>query len=100
MRNEAKIRRIRDGTWITKSEKSHFGYKLNCIRDRDYKLIRRFETMTLSFKDSQIDLFEQKEVVFRDKGYFGAKPKGFDATIKRAVKHLIGMSDFFKKQAN
>ena len=56
--------------------------------------------MTLSFKDSQIDLFEQKEVVFRDKGYFGAKPKGFDATIKRAVKHLIGMSDFFKKQAN
>ena len=26
--------------------------------------------------------------------------KGYDATIKRAVKPPIGMSDFFKKQAN
>jgi 23S rRNA maturation-related 3'-5' exoribonuclease YhaM len=63
-------------------------------------LIRKFEITTLSFKDSQIDLSEQNEVVSIDKGYFGAKPKGFDATIKRAVKHPIGMSYFFKKQAN
>ncbi len=81
-----------------KSEKSHFGYKLNSIRDRDYKLIRKFETTTLSFKDSQIDLSEQNEVVSRDKGYFGAKPKGFDTTIKRTVKHPIGMSDFLRNK--
>jgi hypothetical protein len=28
-------------------------------------------------------------VIYRDKGYFGAKPKGFDATIKRAVKNIF-----------
>jgi IS5 family transposase len=37
-------------------------------------------------------------VVSRDKGYFGAKSKGFDTTIKRTVKHSIGMSDFLRNK--
>jgi IS5 family transposase len=32
-----------------------------------------------------VDLSEKNEVVYRDRGYFGAKSKGYDATIKRAV---------------
>jgi IS5 family transposase len=34
------------------------------------------------------------EVVYRDKGYFGVKPPGFDATMKRGVRnHPIGIRD-------
>ena len=44
--NNAKIRRSRDGTWTKKGDKSHFGYKLHSIIDRDYELIRKFKTIT------------------------------------------------------
>jgi len=40
----------------------------------------------LSVHDSQIDLSENGEVVYRDQGYFGAEPKGFDATMQRGVR--------------
>ena len=34
------------------------------------------------------------KVVYRDKGYFGVKPLGFDATMKRGVRnHPIGIWD-------
>jgi IS5 family transposase len=39
--------------------KSHFGYKFHSIIDRDYELIRRFETTTASVHDSQVDLSEE-----------------------------------------
>ncbi len=43
-KNGAKIKRIiRDGTWIQKNNKSHFGYKLHGIIEIDYVLIRRFK---------------------------------------------------------
>jgi IS5 family transposase len=42
--------------------------------DRDYQLIRRFETTTASLHDSGIDLSRKGETVYRDKGYFGVKP--------------------------
>jgi IS5 family transposase len=36
-------------------------------------------------------------VFYRDRGYFGAKLKSYDATMKRAVKkHLLGMSDILR----
>ena len=66
--------------------KSHFGYKLHNIIDRDYELIRRFKTTTASVHDSYVDLTEENEVVYIDREYFGAKTKGYNATMKRAVK--------------
>ena len=85
--------------WTKKSCKSHFGYKLHSIIDRDYELIRRFKTTTSSLHDSQVDLSEKNEVVYRDRGYFGAKSKGYDATMKRAVKeHPLGMSDILRNK--
>jgi IS5 family transposase len=52
--NEAKTRRSKDGTWTKKGSKSHFGYKLHGIIDRDYELIRRFKTTIASLHDSQV----------------------------------------------
>lgn len=48
-----------------------------------YNLIREIETSTASLHDSQVDLSTKGEVVLRDKGYFGAKAKGIDFTMKR-----------------
>lgn len=82
----AKTRRSKDGTWVKKGSKSFFGFKLHSKSDMDYGLIRALETTTASVHDSQIDLSLPDEVVYRDRGYFGTTPKGFDATMKKSVR--------------
>lgn len=54
--------------------------------DIDYQLIREIETTPASMHDSQIDLTKPGEVNYRDRGYFGALCKGYDATMKRATR--------------
>lgn len=81
--DDAKTRRSRDGTWAKKGNETHFGYKLHQKTDIDYHLIREIETSTASLHDSQVDLSTEGEVVLRDRGYFGAKAKGDDFTMKR-----------------
>ena len=57
--------------------------------DTEYGLIRDIEATTASVHDSQVDLSNPGEVVYRDKGYFGVEPRGYDATMKRATRgHL------------
>jgi IS5 family transposase len=51
--------------------------------DIDYCLIRETETTTAKLHDSQVDLSNEGEVVFRDRDYFGVKAKGIDFTMKR-----------------
>ena len=82
----AKTRRSKDGTWTKKNNKSYFGYKLHSKVDRNYGLIRAIETTTASVHDSQVDLSCRGEVAYRDKGYFGTKPRGYDATMQRGVR--------------
>ncbi|AKB36468.1 Transposase [Methanosarcina siciliae C2J] len=97
--NEAKTRRSRDGTCTKKGSKLYFGYKLHSIIDRDYELIRRFKTTTALVHNSQVDLSEENEVVYRDTGYFGAEAKGFTATMKRAVRgHPLGIRDIIRNK--
>jgi len=85
--DEAKTRRSRDGTWMKKGKKSEFGYKLHSLMDKDYQFIRRFDTTTASVHDSQIDLSQKGETVYRDKGYFGTIPfASMDKTMHRAVR--------------
>ena len=91
---EARTRRSRDGTWAKKGGKSSFGYKLHAKTDTDLGLIRDLETTTASVHDSQIDLTRPGEVAYRDKGYFGVKPRDYDATMKRASRgHPLGIWD-------
>ena len=91
---EARTRRSRDGTWAKKGVKSFFGYKLHAKPDTDYGLIRDLETTTASVHDSQVDLSRPGEVMYRDKGYFGAVPRGYDATMKRASRgHPLSIWD-------
>lgn len=85
--DKAQARRSRDGTWAKKGSKSEFGYKLHTVVDTDCQFIRRFDTTTASVHDSQIDLSQKGETVYRDKGYFGTTPfASMDKTMKRAVR--------------
>jgi transposase, IS5 family len=92
--DQARTRRSKEGTWTKKNSESQFGFKVHSKEDCDYGLIWELQTSTASLHDSQIDLSKGGEVVYRDKGYFGVKPLGFDATMKRGVRnHPIGIWD-------
>jgi len=92
--DEAKTRRSRDGSWTKKGSKSYFGYKLHTKSDVDRGLIRDLETTPANVHDSRVDLSEEGEVVYRDKGYFGVEPRGYDATMRRGVRgHPLGIRD-------
>lgn len=85
--DDVKTRRSRDGTWAKKGTKLEFGYKVHTIIDKEFQFIWRFDTTTASVHDSQIDLSQKGETVYRDKGHFGTTPfASMDKTMKRAVR--------------
>ena len=87
-------RRSRDGSWAKKGGKSSFGYKLHMKEDTDLGLVRGLEVTTASVHDSRVDLSLPGEVVYRDKGYFGVEPRGYDATMRRATRgHPLSVWD-------
>jgi len=91
---EARTRRSRDGDWAKRRKGSSFGYKLHVKQDLYHGLIRDLETTKASVHDSSVDQSKPGEVVYRDKGYFGVKPRGYDATMRRGVRsHPIGIRD-------
>ncbi len=83
---EAKTRRSKNGTRAKKGTKSYFRYKLHDAMNEDFGLIRRIEVTTAKVHDSQTDLANEGEVRYVDKGYFGAKTKGYDAAMRKATR--------------
>lgn len=85
--------RNEDGTWTEKNGKSVFGYKLHVKTETRHGFITELAVTTASVHDSKIDLTNEDETVYRDKGYFGAKPRAKgDATMKRNVRgHKISI---------
>ena len=91
---EARTRRSRDGDWAKRPKGSVFGYKLHVKTDLDLGLVRSLDVTGASVHDSRVDLSQPGEVVYRDKGYFGVEPKGWDATMLRGVRgHPLGIWD-------
>jgi IS5 family transposase len=92
--DDALTRRCRDGDWAKRLKGSVFGYKLHVKTDLDHGLVRALEATSASVHDSRVDLSELGEVVYRDKGYFGVEPRGWDATMRRGVRgHPLGELD-------
>ena len=86
--DEALTRRSKEGTWSKKGNKSYFGFKMHTLVDRDFLFIREVATTTASLHDSKIDLTKPGQTVYRDKGYFGAKPEAsMDKTMHRATRN-------------
>jgi IS5 family transposase len=55
--------------------------------DIDHGLIREIETTPASVHDSQIDLTKPGEMTYRDRAYFEAPCKGYNATMNRATRN-------------
>jgi len=91
---EAETRRSRDGDWAKREKGSTFGYKLHTKADNDDGIVRDLEVTSASVHDSRVDLSEPGEAVYRDKGYFGVEPRGFNATMRRASRgHPLSIWD-------
>ena len=91
---EARTRRSRDGSWTKKGSRSYYGFKLHAKLDVGLGLIRDLETTPANVHDSRVDLSRPGEVVYRDKGYFGVEPRGYDTTMRRGVRgHPLGIRD-------
>jgi IS5 family transposase len=91
---DAKTRRSKDGEWAKKGSKSYFGYKGHIKTDVENNFIWKVETTAANVHDSQIDLANEGEVRYGDKGYHGGKTKGYDASMKRAARgHPLSVFD-------
>jgi IS5 family transposase len=88
-----------EGSWAKKGVKSFFGYKGHILIDTDNHLIRDVETTTASVHDSQIDLGIENIPRYSDKGYDGAKTRGYDAAMKKATRgHKLGIRDILRNK--
>jgi len=64
------------------------------MADLEHGLVRSLEATTASVQDSRVDLSEPGEAVYRDKGYFGVEPRGWDETMRRGVRgRPLGLRD-------
>jgi len=91
---EAKTRRSKDGEWAKKGNKSFFGYKGHVKVDTENNFIWKVETTVANTHDSQVDLANPGEIRYGDKGYHGAKTKGYDASMKKATRgHPLSIFD-------
>lgn len=90
---------INEGSWAKKGSKSFFGYKGHILIDTKHHLIRKIETTTASLHDSQVDLGIEGLPRYADKGYSGAKTRGYDAAMKKAVRnHKLGIKDILRNK--
>jgi len=72
---EAKTSRSKDGSWTKKGKKSIFGFKAHHKVDEATKIITEVAVSTAKTFDGNIDLANEDEIIFRDKGYSGSGTK-------------------------
>jgi IS5 family transposase len=88
-----------EGNWAKKGIKNFFGYKGHILIDTEHHLIRIVETTTASVHDSQVDLGIEGIPRYADKGYYGAKTRGYDAAMKKATRgHKLGLRDILRNK--
>lgn len=96
---KAKTRRSKDGEWAKKGNKSYFGYKGHIKVDTENNFIWDVETTVANMHDSKVDLANEGEARYGDKGYQGAKTKGYDASMKRASgSHPLSIFDILRNR--
>lgn len=80
--------RNEDGSWAKKGNKNYFGYKSHAKVDAENGIVTEVAVTTASTHDSIVDLTKPDEICYRDKGYFGVKPKAKgDGTMKRSSRN-------------
>jgi len=84
-RQMAKTSRSRDGSWTKKNGKNIFGFKLHTKMQKGSKFIEEVAVTTAKVHDNNIDLADEDDVIYRDRGYTGTKTKakGDGTMLKR-----------------
>ena len=83
-RQMARTSRNKDGSWTKKGKKSYFGYKAHTKVRRGSKIVESLAVTTARVPDNAIDLAKPDDIVYRDKGYTGAKTNALgDGTMRR-----------------
>ncbi|MEM0312545.1 MAG: hypothetical protein QXV17_06345 [Candidatus Micrarchaeaceae archaeon] len=73
-------------TFTNQNNKTYFGYKMHILTDfNPIPLMRSYAVTTASTDESRIDISKQGIPVYKDKSYFGTKPKGYDATMIKPI---------------
>ena len=72
---EAHTSRSKDGSWTKKGTKNIFGFKAHHKVDSATKIITEVGMSTAKTFDGNIDLANDDEIIYRDKGYSGSKTK-------------------------
>ena len=86
-RELGQTRRSKDGTFTKKDRKTYFGYKGHILPDNNsVPFIKSYTVTTASVHDSIIDRSRNGSPMYRDKGYFGVKQKGYDAIMTKALR--------------
>lgn len=81
---EAKTSRSKDGSWTKKGRKSVFGFKAHHKTDKETKMIAEVGMSTAKTYDGNIDLANEDEIIYRDRGYSGCKTRAKgNASMKR-----------------
>ncbi|MCJ7697777.1 MAG: IS5 family transposase [Thermoplasmata archaeon] len=65
----------KDGSFSVKQGQVHYGYKSHIKLDIDRQLIRKIQVTTASVHDSEVDLADSNDVIYRDRGYTGKQTK-------------------------
>ncbi len=71
---EAKTRRSRDGTWAKKGSKSHFGFKLHILMDKEYQLIDEWQQHQLQFMTAKLISHDPERQYIGTRGISGSNP--------------------------
>lgn len=84
-RQMAKTSRSKDGSWTKKNGKSIFGFKSHTKMQKGSKFIEEVAVTTAKVHDNNIDLADEDDIIYRDKGYTGTKTKakGDGTMLKR-----------------
>ena len=78
---------------------NHIMTTIHSKMDIDHQLIREIKTTPASVHDSQVDLTKPGEVSYRDRRYFGAPCKGYNATMNRATRgHPLNIREKMRNQ--
>jgi len=100
---EAKASRSKDGSWTEKNGNPHFGFKAHTKMQRGSKIIEELAITTAKTYDGHIDLAEENDVIYRDRGYSGSKTRARgDATMKQgklSLKQKLRNKRISKKRA-
>ena len=85
-RKNTKTRRSKDGTWVMKNKKAHFGHKLHTIQEAANDRIMNYAKTTVSGMNYRLISQYKPLYVLRIRGILALSEGGIDVAMDRSLK--------------